>query len=279
MYFIMRRVILRVMLRLRSWTITGYTLKLGYGLVLGIVWLWVTAPRYHINRKTLTYLCWFLSLTALILGRLGYILINLEYFIQNPTDILKLHRIGGINGATALAGGLGGLGFWVLVLQQHNLFTDPMLLKIPSYSRIFLHLLAFVTPAVLMIAVGAWLACIEVGCAWGLRVNPFIFPQGLSFIDCPDLFHTLYPRYPLQLMGGLLAGTMAVLAAVRPRHHSWSILLLMLYCIGASFLTLLRGDIVPTIGVLRVDTIMNVGIAVALGSLLLWHNIIRKETA
>ena len=252
---------------------TGYTLRLGCSIVLSLIWLWFAAPLFHIERSYLIKLVWVLSILALVCGRLGYVLMHITYFSQNPLQLFQLHRTGGIHGESSLLGGLIGLGIWAAHRNRRLLAGEkvPTTHDAQSFSQSFEYLLALFTPAILCVAGGAWWACMQTGCAWGRAINLYDARFHWLLISGPDLYHTIRPRYPVQLLGIMWALVTATLSAIRSHHVYHGTLTLMLYCVGATVLTLLRGDSVPTVGQLRVDTIQNIGIAFTLGGIRLWH--------
>jgi hypothetical protein len=186
-------------------------------------------------------------------------LMHLDYFKQNPLVFLQLHRTGGIHGESALLGGLLGLGIWVNSKQKPYTAGN----HISSSPRIhaFLHLLALYSPAILLLAASAWWACMQIGCAWGYAIDlsgtqfPWFHTQG------SDLYHRILSRYPVQLMGLLLSLVTAGWSIIRLRQIYPGTLALIFYCLGAAALTLMRGDIVPSIGKIRMDTLQNIAVA------------------
>jgi prolipoprotein diacylglyceryltransferase len=252
---------------------TGYTIRLGCGVIVGLIWLWISAPKFHFDHKTLGKWCWILSALALVTGRIAYGFIHGDYFLQNPLQLMQLHRIGGIHGESALVGGLVGLGILVINSQKRNVIgaTAPLTNDAQSLAHALPHAFALFVPAVLCVAAGAWWGCMQAGCAWGREVTT---PDALTrwlLIDGPDLYHIIRPRYPVQLAGTLWSIGLAVFGAVSLHHATHGTLILILYCLGAAILTLLRGDNVPAIGFLRVDTVENLGIAFIVSGLQLWY--------
>jgi len=258
------------------WWIAVYTLRLGCGICLGLAWLWYAAPLFHIERGHLAKWCWILSLIALASGRVGYGLMHRAYFRQNPLHLFQLRRFGGIHGESALLGGLVGLGIWAACRQKRNApgKTAPNTYDIQT----FCHLLALCAPAILCVTAGAWWGCMQAGCAWGHAVELTDTRVQWLLVNGPDLYHTVHSRYPVQLVGAVWALVTAWAATIRTHQVYQGTLALMLYCIGAAALTFLRGDSIPTIGHVRVDTMENLGIAFFLGGIQLWQ-ILRSRLA
>ena len=251
---------------------TDYALRLGSGIGISLIWLWFTAPLFRIKRTNLIKWILILSFVALAFGRLGYMLIHSAYFHQNPAHILQIRRVGGIHGESALLGGLVGLGIWAGYRHKTNT-TNVYTHKthgVQSFAISYNHLLTLFTPAILCVVAGAWWACMNVGCAWGRAVNTSSTQSPWFLIQGPDLYHTVKFRYPVQLLGALWALITAVFGAICSRKKYGGALILLLYCLGGSALTLLRGDAVSTIAQLRIDTIENIGIALMLVGVWWW---------
>ena len=105
-------------------TMTGYSFRLGGGIGIGLIWLWFAAPQFHIKRSHLIKSVWVLSLFTLAAGRLGYVLMHIEYFCQNPVHLLQLHRVGGVHGESALIGGLIAIGIWTVYRHRGHKISD-----------------------------------------------------------------------------------------------------------------------------------------------------------
>jgi prolipoprotein diacylglyceryltransferase len=248
----------------------GYTLRLGSGIGVSLSWLWLAARKFHMERSNLIKWVWILSFVAIASGRLAYVFINAEYFRQNPLHIFKLRTIGGLHGESALLGGLLGLGFLVLLNKKTILEVAKELNNrgTPSHSLAFSLLLTLFTPAILSVVAGAWWSCIKVGCAFGRTVNVSNVRPQWFLIYGPDIYQTYQLRYPVQLLGLLWASITAVFSVIWSGHMYSGPLALLLYCLGGMLFSLLRGDITPSIGPIRIDTIECTVIAILMGWIL-----------
>jgi prolipoprotein diacylglyceryltransferase len=219
----------------------------------------MASPMLDIERSLMIKWSWVSGLLAIILGRTGYALVHMDYFIQNPITFFQLHHTGGIHGESALLGGLLGLGFCACSKQKPDTAGNHTPSSLSTHA--FLQLLALYSPAILFVAASAWWACMQLGCAWGYAIGlsgtkfPWLLIQG------PDLYHRLQPRYPVQLIGLLLALTSAGCSVIHPRRIFPGTSALIFYCLGTAALTLLRGDVVPSVGKIRMDTLQNIVVA------------------
>lgn len=228
-------------MRIGPWWIEPYTLRILIGTTAALLCLWLRAPAYGLSRRAAGGWLWGMALAALVSGRAGYVLGNLRYFSQQPHAIL---RPGGMQGGAALLGSLLVALLWAR-----------------GARRPFNALLAWLTPAILLIAAGAWWGCASVGCAWG-RVVFFPSDQNPWYVTpSPDIYRNVLPRYAVQALGALCALLLAGGALLARARAAAA---LALYAAAAGALTFLRADPVPLIAGLRVDSLQDVGIAWAI---------------
>lgn len=218
------------------WWIDSYTVRLVGACTLALVWLGITAPRRRLTPPEFAVGIWALTLTVIAAGRAGYVWIHREYFAQNPADVLRLGRVGGLNGASAWGGGLLTATAWA-ALKGHRLHR----------------LIDWLAPAALLVAVGAWSGCMHTGCAWGREASQP--PPALQWLvtESPDLMRSIRPRYAVRTVGltAALLGAGAALALGRRSNYA-----LAIYLAVEAGASLLRGNPVPTVGSLRADTLV-----------------------
>ncbi|MGC9347524.1 MAG: prolipoprotein diacylglyceryl transferase family protein [Anaerolineae bacterium] len=232
-------------MRIGPWWIDAFTLRVLGATVTALMWLkWEASRREAIREPHLGRWLLAIAIGALLLGRAGYVGIHADYFWQNPQDVLDVREIGGINGTSALLGGLIVVTVWASIGQRR-----------------FWSLLSLLAPAALWIGAGAWWACQKTGCAWGKTVSAVGNHPTWFAVEAPDLYQMVEPRYPVRIVGIGWAATMAGLAWALGKDGAWA---LALYMAGAAGLTLLRGDAVPMIGGVRSDTAAQGTLAVAL---------------
>jgi len=183
-------------------------------------------------------------IAALICGRLGYALGNTTYFVQHPALLLRLDRVGGVHGGSAMIGALLAVGLWATV-KRHPVSM----------------IVSFLTPAVLFVAAGAWWGCIDAGCAWGRETTAAMGSAHRLTALLPDVYRTVTLRYAVQPVGAASALILALLAIVLGKHGG---LALALYWFGSAGLTLLRADPVPRWGDVRLDTVLDLALAIGI---------------
>jgi len=236
-------------MQIGSWQIWPYTQRIVAGVALALLWIWMMGPRRGFDRRRLIGLVWLLALGALLGGRLGYVLENVRYFTDRPGDVVAVRQIGGLHGAGAWFGGAFALIVWSR-LRGEALFS----------------LLQLILPAALLVAAGAWWGCADAGCAWGQEA--LSAPSALRWlvVDAPDLYHTVKPRYAVQLIAALVALLMAGLAMLFPGR---SYLFVAGYLLGAAGLGLLRADPAVMIWGYRLDGWMRLALTIFLMGLCL----------
>jgi hypothetical protein len=120
-------------------------------------------------------------LLGVLLGaRAGYVLFHTDYYGDHRGEIFQFW-LGGLDWIGALAGGL----FVLIILWRVS--REPLDSLADSLA-----------PLALPLAAGAWLGCMDSGCAYGPSLNSW-----LGF-EVPDEFGILTRRFPLQLMAVLL---------------------------------------------------------------------------
>jgi phosphatidylglycerol---prolipoprotein diacylglyceryl transferase len=225
--------------RLGPYLIYSYTVFIGLGILAGLgVTAWRARQRPFPN--------WFdAALAALLLGliggRIGFVLVNWGYFAERPSLIWRFGQ-GGLVYHGALLGGLLGVGLWCVWRK-----------------RPFAPLADLFAPGLALAYAFGWLACWLAGCAYGREtaLGPFA-------LAAPDEFGVFAVRYATQIMG-LVWGTAVFLFVWlteqrwRPGQLFW--LTLALLSLGRAAISLLRGDPVPLLGDIRLDTLLDSAIA------------------
>lgn len=128
----------------------SFSLILAVGIGIGLLWSLGSLPTSQRRHAQQTLDAATLALlTALIGGRIAYVMINWHYFQQNPLEIVAFW-LGGISWIGALAGGLAGL------------FITAQLQKL-SFAALSDRLL----PLFCSIAVSAWFGSWVTGAVYG----------------------------------------------------------------------------------------------------------------
>ena len=220
-------------MRIGSWLVTTYTLRSSFAVLAGLCWVWLMAPRHGYRRNQLIGALWATAGGAFLGGRIGYALLNLDYFVSHPWEIFLWRAVGGLTGSAAWVGALVGVWLWSRG-PGANCFQ----------------LLRLLAPAALLITAGTWWGCAAAGCAWGLEASTA--PAWLSWavVEAPDLYQTSAPRYAVQLLG---AGWALFGVGLTLLWNHYSAFWLALYMAGAALLTYLQANPMPSVGRYRLD--------------------------
>ena len=191
-----------------------------------------------------------IGLVALVCGRIGYALLNLDFFAQKPGAILST-SYPGLAEQTALAGAC--VAWRVFAAQPRRLANKILEGKNFMRQPARLSEASFILLAALM-GIGASVGCMQAGCAYGREV----FWQdggagGIGWLlraDLPDAYSIPNPRWPTQAMmvvwlsleAGLLSFGMARNAAFEKSGFLRVTLFCALFLAGDFFIQFLRAD-------------------------------------
>jgi phosphatidylglycerol:prolipoprotein diacylglycerol transferase len=180
---------------------------------------------------------------GLLAGRAAYVGANWDYFQAHPAEAALVWQ-GGLSYHGALFGGLAGLWLWrrrrppgATYLEYAALFGPPL-----AFASFF-----------------GWVACWYEGCAYGREAV-----LGPLAADLPDTYGVYALRYQSQLFGALLSLVIALLLVWRQQRRPggrnfW--LALLLISASRAVVTLFRGDAAPLVGAYRLDTLLELGLA------------------
>ncbi len=196
---------------------------------------------------------------GILLGRAWYVAMNWAYYASHFAEAMRLWDggfawhgvvIGGVIGAAAAA-------------RRRRVAVAQVL--------------DVLTPGAAAVATFGWLACQEVGCAWGIETYPGQRLVWAMSRDLPDIYGIREPRVAVQLLSAgwsalLLGGVLIAGRKVRKQGVVFA-LWLAFQSLGSFGLGFWRGDQVAMIMDWRIDQVMNVlltsgGLTIALASLL-----------
>lgn len=231
-------------------TIRTYTLLLDVALLLGLGvlawrgWWSAETPARWIDAGLGAIL------GGLVLARLGHVAIHWTYFGEHGDEIAQVWK-GGLNWHGAVIGGLVGLaavGAWRGVPFRRA--GDALALVLPLCAAL------------------VWAGCLMSTCGHGREVRSLADYPAPLVGELPDLYGVVAPRLASQLYGivfGLvLLGVGWGLSRIvrRPGVRLW--ITLALLGLGTFAIGFTRGDPILTVGPLRLDQVLDLGI-VALG--------------
>ena len=232
-----------ILIRIGPVVVHSYAALIDLGLLLGALLTLREAQRREIELRSVIDAAVAAGLGGLVLARAAYAGVHWTYYGNHVHAAIRIWE-GGLLWHGALVG--GAVGVTVIAITR----------KLPL-GRLFDAL----TPAAASLAVFAWLACLMVGCAYGVETYP---GQGLLWhvsLDLPDIYGTREPRVAVQLLGaGWSAAVCCSLLMVRSRWRARGALFalwLTLISLGSYGLGFLRADQMATLADWRVDQLLS----------------------
>jgi phosphatidylglycerol:prolipoprotein diacylglycerol transferase len=223
----------------------SFTVVMGLGLAAGIglsAWFVKNKQDKQANSGWMDGLLVSLPL-AFIGGRICFVWANWSYFQERPDEIALVWQ-GGLSYHGALIVGLPA--FWLWTIWRRRKGTEKLS---------FTSCAALLMPGFVLAHLFGWTGCWLEGCAFGRETV-----LGWLAADLPDSFGVFAVRYQSQLLGfGLTAVIFIVVLVLRNRSKEGPFFWLAfgLLSMAYGFVTLVRGDSVPLVGSLRLDTLIS----------------------
>lgn len=153
----------------------SFSLILAGGIVIGLLWSLGSLPTSQRRHAQQTLDAAALALlTALMGGRIAYVMINWHYFQQNPLEIVAFW-LGGISWIGALAGGLSGLFITAQLKQLSFAALSDKLLPLFCSITVSAWFGSWVTGAIYGQASDSWWA-IPAADEWGIVAHRLPVP-------------------------------------------------------------------------------------------------------
>ncbi len=249
-----------ILFRLGPLAFQTYTVLIDLGILLGLVWLFLNAPKEKAGRWLDAGLAGVVG--ALIGARLLYTFANSSYYFSHPEEIILIWQ-GGLSWPGAALGGVLGAGLYTT--RKREPFAP--IFDTLAWPLVFLSLLS-------------WGGCLAAGSAYGAEVAAGQTLAGLA-MNAPDLYGVMALRWPTQILGLLWSlvslGLMWLAARFRWRQGARGFWALALVALGAFGVSFLRGDPDPALGGLRLDTVGSALVLVV--AVIGWARLARKPAA
>jgi len=222
-----------------SLAINSYTLLIAFTTIASIaVTLWFACRSVEAVSRALTGLL-IIAVAALVAGRIGYVLLHIDYFTEHLAEIVSATSPGYCE-QTAIAGGVIG---WLIAMRTHRPIAATALVVMAA-----------------LIGIGASMGCIPNSCAYGREV---FWTDGWIWqirADWPDAYTLSNPRLPTQIfMIVWLVLSLLIIGVVLFRHSGkmsrtdtpilavWT----LWFALGDFLIQFLRADVQPIFGMLR----------------------------
>ncbi len=212
----------------------AYPWIFAIGALISLLWLGLQ-PTWQGSDSTARIDAGLIALLAGLPGaRAGYVVTHWSYFSARPGEAFYFWQ-GGLSWAAGALGALIGVAVYVL-LSRRSFWMHADSLAIPAA----------------IVASAAWLGCWVDRCAYGLKTAP-----GLLTPPAPDMIGNIAPRWPTQVLGGLLSlivvGALYWLSHLDLRPGLLAALSLSLVALIALGLSFTRGDPMPALAGIRWD--------------------------
>lgn len=214
-----------------------FTVVMGLGILMGIGLTAFLAREDRREGSGWLDAILILLVAGMVGGRVAFVMANWTYYQENLDEIGLVWR-GGLSYHGALLAGILALGIW-------SLWRD----------RSFGYYAGLLAPAFALVSAFGWLACWFEGCAYGQETG-----IGPLAADLPDSFGVFGLRYQTQLMGlilSIITFVLIIFARRRLRPVTLFFLTLLLLSAGRVVVSLFRGDAIPMIGQVRLDTLVD----------------------
>ena len=222
----------------------------------------------HLSRQTgldpdrITDLCFYIIIAAIVGSRLFYVVINADYFLQNPLEIIKIW-----------SGGLVFYGGFIAALLTAVYFIHTRALPLGKTADI----------AALALPLGHFfgrLGCFFAGCCYGTTCD---LPWAVTFHDPHALAPLNAPIHPTQLysaLGNLAIFALLMLLRSKKRFEGQLFLFyVLLYGVFRSFIEIFRGDDRGAFlaDLLSVSQVLGLSAALVSLGLMIWLSRKREE--
>lgn len=227
-------------------TLYSYGLMIAIGFMVAITLASRRAKRLGLDPERIQSLGLVTLVSGLVGGRLGYVVLYWDFYLQNPLEILRLDH-----GGLVFYGGLGlGILMGLLYIRRS---------KLPMAKTVEL----MIPPLVLAHALGR-IGCFLNGCCYGKFTD---LPWGVAFP--PETLH----RHPTQLyeFAALLLLFVGLTVLGRRNFKEWTVPILygLLYGTWRFFIEFVRGDNPQVLWGLTVFQLVSLPIIAACGGLLI----------
>ncbi len=232
--------------RIGPFVIRTYTVLLDLAILAGLGIM--AAQGKQIENRSARWLdCGLAALVSgLIFGRLGHVLIYLDYFTDHTQEIYQVWR-GGLDWHGAVIGGILGLALFTRLFgMRFRQVSDTVALILPLGAALI------------------YTGCLMVSCGHGREVSSLSDYPPFLVAELSDLYGVNAPRLMSQLYGIVLSlvllGIAFLLASLIRREgvRFWPVLALL--GLGAFGIGFTRGDAIPMVGPLRLDQLLDLGI-------------------
>jgi phosphatidylglycerol:prolipoprotein diacylglycerol transferase len=214
-----------VLIKLGPFTIYTYGFFIAAAILMALAFTSLEAKKKGLNPKLTSELGFYALIGALLGARLFFVLLNFNYFLKHPVEILMFWK----GGLVFLGGALGA------TLSSYFFFK--------RYKQPLLPWADALAPGIALgQAIGRW-GCFFAGCCYG---KPTHVPWSITFTNPDSLAPLFVPLHPTQiyhsLAGFITFGLLLLSKKWFKKDGQIFALLLILYAIFRFGIEFLRGD-------------------------------------
>jgi phosphatidylglycerol:prolipoprotein diacylglycerol transferase len=213
------------LLTLGTFTVHTYGVCIALGALLGILLISREATKQGYNQQQILDLAFYGLISAIIGSRVFYIVLNVDYYLKNPLEMVMIWR-----------GGLVFYGGFIFAFVTCFFYLKKQHLP-------FLRTCDILAPGLALGEAFGRIGCFFAGCCYGTATN---LPWAVIFNHPQSLAKTGIPLHPTQLYASSKAlAVFAILMIFRRFKKSdgqviW--LYSLLYALGRLFIEPFRGD-------------------------------------
>ncbi len=214
-----------ILFKIGPLTIYTYGVLISLGFIAGIVLALYLGKKQGLTRENILDIGFYILVSAIIGSRLVFVLVEYEYFIDNPLDVFKIWE-----------GGLvffGGLILAVPVLLMYFRKND-----LPVWGTLDLF-----TPSLSLGHAIGRLGCFSAGCCYG---KPTDMPWGVLFTHPAAMAVTGVPIHPTQLYEAFTEVGIFIFLMLFRKHKTFNgqvfWIYVLLYSSARFIIEFFRGD-------------------------------------
>jgi len=221
-----------ILVKIGPLTIHTYGFFIAASILVGLTIVAQEAKKRNLDPKLASELGFYVLVGALLGARVFFILINLNYFLAHPWEMVMFWKGGLVFLGGAIGGAIASTFFFRKYKQPFWPWADAVAIAIPLGQ-----------------AIGR-MGCLSAGCCYGKVCH---LPWAITFTDPNSLAPLFVPLHPTQIyhaLAGLI--TFLILITVQKRLKTGQVfgLFLVLYALFRFNIEFFRGDYRGTIGFL-----------------------------
>ena len=227
-----------ILFTIGTFKVGTYGLALSAAFAVGIALAYFRAKWEGENAEHVFNLCVWVVLAGLIGAKLLLVVVEIQYFLENPSELLSVWRLGGVWWGGPI---VGAVVAWLYTRREKMGFLRTADIIAPSMA--------------LGVAIGRLGGCFMAGCCYGRPTD-----SSLGVVFTNEYSHTMFgtplytPIHPVQVYNSFtnLVNFIILTLVFRKKKFDGQIFLLyiMIYSVGRFITEFFRGDVRGSISLL-----------------------------